>query len=75
MEVEVQQSVRLAAPPAFEVWINGFLAWVQLEKGRSTNTIESYETDLNQCALFCMNGVLLIGRMPSLMTTPRGWHP
>ncbi len=40
------------APPAFEAWINGFLAWVQLEKGLSNNTIESYETDLNQCALF-----------------------
>ena len=52
MEEDVQQSVRLAAPPAFEAWINGFLAWVQLEKGLSTNTIESYETDLNQCALF-----------------------
>jgi len=52
MEVGAQQSVRLAAPPAFEAWINGFLAWVQLEKGLSSNTIESYETDLNQCALF-----------------------
>ena len=40
------------APPAFEAWINEFLAWVQLEKGLSNNTIESYETDLNQCALF-----------------------
>ena len=32
MKVEVKQTVRLAAPPAFEAWINGFLAWVQLEK-------------------------------------------
>ncbi len=51
-ESEIQPSVRLMAPPAFEAWINGFLAWVQLEKGLSNNTIESYETDLNQCALF-----------------------
>ena len=51
-EPEIQPSVRLMAPPAFEAWINGFLAWVQLEKGLSNNTIESYETDLNQCALF-----------------------
>ena len=51
-EPEIQPFVRLMAPPAFEAWINGFLAWVQLEKGLSNNTIECYETDLNQCALF-----------------------
>ena len=52
IEQEVHESVRLVAPPAFEAWINGFLAWVQLEKGLSANTITSYETDLTQCALF-----------------------
>ncbi len=38
-------------PPAFEAEIGAFLAWVQLEKGLSPNTIESYEKDLVQCAL------------------------
>jgi len=47
-----QDSVRLETPPAFEPWINEFLVWVQLEKGLSKNTIDSYETDLNQCACF-----------------------
>ena len=42
-----------AEPPAlFEPWISAFLAWLQLEKGLSGNTITSYDTDLAQCALF-----------------------
>ena len=47
-----QEPIRTEAPPAYEPWINEFLAWVQLEKGLSLNTINSYETDLNQCASF-----------------------
>lgn len=46
---------RLEAPPAFEPWVSGFLVWLQLEKGLSPNTIESYENDLNQCADFLHN--------------------
>ena len=41
--------------PPFEPWISGFLVWLQLEKGLSPNTIESYENDLNQCADFLDN--------------------
>ena len=37
---------------AFSEEIEGFLAWLELEKGLSHNTIESYENDLAQCALF-----------------------
>ena len=47
-----QEPIRTEAPLAYEPWINEFLAWVQLEKGLSLNTINSYETDLNQCASF-----------------------
>ena len=53
-----QEPLRIEAPPAYEPWINEFLVWVQLEKGLSQNTIQSYETDLNQCASFLhKNGV------------------
>ena len=41
----------LEPPPAFESEISAFLAWVQLEKGLSFNTVESYEKDLVQCAV------------------------
>jgi integrase/recombinase XerD len=41
----------LEPPPAFEPEISAFLAWVQLEKGLSANTVESYEKDLVQCAV------------------------
>jgi integrase/recombinase XerD len=41
----------LEPPPAFESEISAFLAWVQLEKGLSANTVESYEKDLVQCAV------------------------
>ena len=75
IEEEVHESVRLVAPPSFESWINGFLAWVQLEKGLSANTITSYETDLTQCALFYMTARFLIGRMPSLMIILPGSLP
>lgn len=47
-----QETMRLETPPPYEPWINEFLAWVQLEKGLSVNTIGSYETDLIQCACF-----------------------
>jgi integrase/recombinase XerD len=41
----------LEPPQAFESEISAFLAWVQLEKGLSPNTVESYEKDLVQCAV------------------------
>ena len=47
-----EEPIKMEAPPAYEPWINEFLVWVQLEKGLSENTINSYETDLNQCACF-----------------------
>ena len=39
-------------PPAFEPDLSGFLAWLQLEKGLSDNTVAAYEGDLVQCACF-----------------------
>ncbi len=39
-------------PPSFEPEISSFLAWVQLERGLSLNTVQSYEADLIQCARF-----------------------
>ena len=42
----------LDPPPAYESDISAFLAWVQLERGLSENTVESYESDLIQCACF-----------------------
>jgi integrase/recombinase XerD len=47
-----EEGGRIQPPPQFEPWINGFLAWLQLEKGLSENTIQAYETDLIQCAHF-----------------------
>ena len=38
-------------PQSFEPEISSFLVWVQLEKGLSPNTVDSYERDLIQCAL------------------------
>ena len=38
-------------PPSFEPEISSFLVWVQLEKGLSPNTVDSYERDLIQCSL------------------------
>ena len=39
-------------PPGYEPEISAFLAWVQLERGLSRNTVQSYESDLGQCAIF-----------------------
>ena len=46
------EKIKIEPPVGFESWISGFLAWLQLEKGLSQNTIDSYETDLTQCAIF-----------------------
>ena len=46
------EKIKIEPPVEFESWISGFLAWLQLEKGLSQNTIDSYETDLIQCAIF-----------------------
>jgi len=45
----------LEPPVGFEPEVSAFLAWVQLERGLSTNTVESYESDLIQCACFLHN--------------------
>ncbi len=37
-------------PGEFVEEIEGFLAWIELEKGLAANTSESYESDLGQCA-------------------------
>ena len=42
---------RTEPPAQFERELSDFLAWVQLEKGLSKNTVGSYENDLVQCAL------------------------
>ena len=42
---------RTESPAQFERELSDFLAWVQLEKGLSKNTVASYENDLVQCAL------------------------
>lgn len=39
-------------PPAIEDRIDDFLAWVELEKGRSKNTILGYENDVRQFAAY-----------------------
>ena len=43
--------LRIEPPRQYEKEISDFLAWVQLEKGLSKNTVSSYENDLIQCAL------------------------
>ncbi len=40
------------APPAFAEDLDGFLAFLELEKGAAAHTIEAYERDLRQCAAF-----------------------
>ena len=40
----------LETPPSLEAELSSFLAWIQLEKGLSPNTVESYEADLVQFA-------------------------
>ncbi|HKB91893.1 MAG TPA: site-specific tyrosine recombinase XerD [Opitutaceae bacterium] len=40
------------APPAFADEIDGFVAYIQLEKGLSAHTVTNYESDLRQCAQF-----------------------
>ena len=35
--------------------IDGYLAWIQLERGLSDHTVQGYESDLLQCALFFQN--------------------
>ena len=42
----------LSPPAGLEAGLSAFLAWVQLERGLSANTTESYESDLVQCACF-----------------------
>ncbi len=39
-------------PPAFAEPVESFLAWLELERGLSANTILSYAQDLVQCACF-----------------------
>ncbi|HET7536890.1 MAG TPA: site-specific integrase, partial [Candidatus Didemnitutus sp.] len=41
-----------AAPAGFADEIDGFLSYVELEKGLSRNTAKSYESDLKQAAHF-----------------------
>jgi len=40
----------MGAPPAFSDPIDSFLAFLELERGLSRNTIEGYRNDLEQCA-------------------------
>jgi len=47
-----QGEVKLEPPTGYEADISAFLAWVQLERGLSKNTVESYEADLIQCSCF-----------------------
>lgn len=39
-------------PSGYEANLSDFLAWVQLERGLSENTVQSYESDLIQCSCF-----------------------
>jgi integrase/recombinase XerD len=39
-------------PPAFAESVESFLAWIELERGLSRNTIQAYARDLVQCAIF-----------------------
>jgi len=41
-----------ALPPEFADSVEGFLAWLELERGLSRNTIEAYSRDIVQCAQF-----------------------
>ncbi|MEN8792038.1 MAG: site-specific tyrosine recombinase XerD [Lentimonas sp.] len=43
-------------PAAFVEPVEGFLAWLELERGLSVNTIASYASDLVQCALYMGSG-------------------
>ncbi len=47
------RSVALSkAPPAFASDIDGFIAFIDLERGLSRHTRENYQRDLDQCAKF-----------------------
>ena len=39
-------------PSGYEANLSDFLAWAQLERGLSQNTVQSYESDLIQCSCF-----------------------
>ena len=39
-------------PPAFADDIDGFVGFLELERGLSRHTISGYESDLRQCARF-----------------------
>lgn len=43
-------------PESFAEPVENFLAWLELERGLSENTIQSYASDLVQCALFLGSG-------------------
>lgn len=43
-------------PAAFAEEVESFLGWLELERGLSKNTIQSYASDLVQCALFVGSG-------------------
>ena len=52
-EVKSKISNQLLEPPSgYEANISEFLAWLQLERGLSKNTVQSYESDLIQCSCF-----------------------
>ena len=57
---------QLEPPSGYESEISAFLAWVQLERGLSRHTVESYETDLIQCACFFGQMAHPIGRVSRL---------
>ena len=44
--------MKIEAPEAFSEDLQGFLVWIQLEKGLAKNTVEGYENDLGQCGVF-----------------------
>ena len=60
---------------AFSEEIEGFLAWLELEKGLSQNTIESYENDLAQCALFLKKRRWRAGLQYYRIISPLGRRP
>ncbi|HAV13943.1 MAG TPA: site-specific tyrosine recombinase XerD [Opitutae bacterium] len=43
-------------PETFAEPVESFLGWLELERGLSKNTIQSYASDLMQCALFMGSG-------------------